>query len=219
MQFAILIKLMLVNWRSQTIKLRHSEIWLIRARAQSIRKSILVSEPSLDWVWSWKGANCKLNPKSKLPSCSLRCKANEKLTIDELELSRLLLKCQCKKKKGGRRCKWFAAGELQQAISNDVASSLKCSVSESPVEEIPVEPVTETENENPSFSLDTKPHILFILADDYGSFDTGFQGSEILTPNLDLLAATGIKLENYYVHRLIHNKPSFRSGVDGKCSW
>ena len=129
----------------------------------------------------------------------MRCKANEKLTIGEIELTRLLLKCQCKKKKGGRRCKWFAAGELQQAISNDVASSLKCSVSESSVEEIPVEPVTETENENPSFSLDTKPHILFILADDYGSFDTGFQGSEILTPNLDSLAATGIKLENYYV--------------------
>ena len=62
-----------------------------------------------------------------------------------------------------------------------------------------MEHVTETENEKPSISLDKKPHILFILADDYGSFDAGFRGSEILTPNLDSLAATGIKLENYYV--------------------
>ena len=90
-------------------------------------------------------------------------------------------------------------GELQRTISNDVANNLKCSVIESPAEEIPVEHVTETENEKPSISLDTKPHILFILADDYGSFDAGFRGSEILTPNLDSLAASGIKLENYYV--------------------
>jgi hypothetical protein len=44
-----------------------------------------------------------------------------------------------------------------------------------------------------------QPHILFILADDYGYNDIGYHGSEIKTPELDKLAAGGVKLENYYV--------------------
>lgn len=44
-----------------------------------------------------------------------------------------------------------------------------------------------------------KPHVLFILADDYGYNDIGYHGSEIKTPNLDKLASQGVKLENYYV--------------------
>ncbi len=44
-----------------------------------------------------------------------------------------------------------------------------------------------------------QPHILFILADDYGWNDIGYHGSEIRTPYLDKLAAEGVKLENYYV--------------------
>ena len=93
-------------------------------------------------------------------------------------------------------------GEIQRTISNDVAKNLKCL----PLESSP-ETVLETEFENdPEFesgnatnSLKSQPHILFILADDYGTFDAGFQGSEILTPNLDSLAASGIKMKNYYV--------------------
>uniref|UniRef100_A0A8C4RVQ4 Arylsulfatase B n=1 Tax=Erpetoichthys calabaricus TaxID=27687 RepID=A0A8C4RVQ4_ERPCA len=46
------------------------------------------------------------------------------------------------------------------------------------------------------------PHVLFILADDYGWNDVGFHGSEIRTPNLDKLAAQGVRLENYYVQPL-----------------
>ncbi len=45
----------------------------------------------------------------------------------------------------------------------------------------------------------TQPHILFVLADDYGWNDIGYHGSEIKTPKLDQLAAEGVKLENYYV--------------------
>lgn len=45
----------------------------------------------------------------------------------------------------------------------------------------------------------TKPHILLIIADDFGYNDIGYQGSEIKTPNLDKLAGEGVKLENYYV--------------------
>lgn len=43
------------------------------------------------------------------------------------------------------------------------------------------------------------PNIVFILADDYGYSDIGYHGSEIKTPNLDALAAAGVKLDNYYV--------------------
>ncbi len=44
-----------------------------------------------------------------------------------------------------------------------------------------------------------KPNIIFILADDLGSYDVGWRGSEIKTPNLDALCARGAKLENFYV--------------------
>ena len=44
-----------------------------------------------------------------------------------------------------------------------------------------------------------QPNILFLLADDYGFHDIGYHGSEIKTPNLDGLAAKGVKLENYYI--------------------
>lgn len=45
----------------------------------------------------------------------------------------------------------------------------------------------------------SQPHILFVLADDFGYNDIGYHGSEIKTPNLDKLAGDGIILENYYV--------------------
>lgn len=43
-----------------------------------------------------------------------------------------------------------------------------------------------------------KPHILYILADDLGWADLGYRGSDIATPNIDRLAATGVKLEEFY---------------------
>ncbi|XP_050413813.2 arylsulfatase J isoform X1 [Patella vulgata] len=45
----------------------------------------------------------------------------------------------------------------------------------------------------------SQPHILLIVADDYGWNDIGYHGSEIKTPTLDGLAKEGVKLENYYV--------------------
>jgi arylsulfatase A-like enzyme len=45
-----------------------------------------------------------------------------------------------------------------------------------------------------------RPNILFILADDLGSYDVGWRGSEIKTPNLDKLAFGGARLEQFYVH-------------------
>jgi len=44
-----------------------------------------------------------------------------------------------------------------------------------------------------------KPSVLFIVADDMGWKDIGFHGAEILTPNLDRLAASGVRLEQNYV--------------------
>lgn len=47
-----------------------------------------------------------------------------------------------------------------------------------------------------------QPHIVFVLADDFGWYDVGYHHSEIRTPNLDKLSAGGVRLENYYVQPL-----------------
>ena len=60
---------------------------------------------------------------------------------------------------------------------------------------------TEPPTTPPKIELPRKPHVLFILADDLGWHDTGYHGSEILTPNIDKLANNGVKLENYYVQQ------------------
>lgn len=44
-----------------------------------------------------------------------------------------------------------------------------------------------------------RPHILVILADDLGYKDVGYHGSEIQTPNIDKLAATGVRMNQFYV--------------------
>jgi len=47
-------------------------------------------------------------------------------------------------------------------------------------------------------AADAKPNILYIIADDLGWKDVGFNGSDIKTPNLDKLAAEGVKMEQFY---------------------
>ncbi len=44
-----------------------------------------------------------------------------------------------------------------------------------------------------------RPNIVFLLADDLGSHDVSWRGSEIKTPNLDRLATSGARLEQFYV--------------------
>lgn len=44
-----------------------------------------------------------------------------------------------------------------------------------------------------------RPNIVLIIADDLGYNDVGYHGSEIRTPNLDRLAASGVRLERNYV--------------------
>src|ERR1043166_3720935 len=43
-----------------------------------------------------------------------------------------------------------------------------------------------------------KPNIVLILADDMGFSDIGCYGSEIATPNLDRLAAGGLRFTQFY---------------------
>jgi len=42
-----------------------------------------------------------------------------------------------------------------------------------------------------------KPNMVFILSDDQGWADVGWHGKEIKTPNLDQLAASGARLEQF----------------------
>ena len=44
-----------------------------------------------------------------------------------------------------------------------------------------------------------KPNIIYLLADDLGGNDVGWRNPAIKTPNLDKLAASGAKLDQYYV--------------------
>ncbi|MDT8300213.1 MAG: sulfatase-like hydrolase/transferase [Sedimentisphaerales bacterium] len=44
-----------------------------------------------------------------------------------------------------------------------------------------------------------KPNIVFILADDLGFQDVGYQGGNIKTPNIDKLAREGTRLDQFYV--------------------
>lgn len=50
-----------------------------------------------------------------------------------------------------------------------------------------------------AFAEAKKPNILLIVADDMGYTDMGSYGGEIKTPNLDALAARGLRATNYYV--------------------
>jgi arylsulfatase A-like enzyme len=44
-----------------------------------------------------------------------------------------------------------------------------------------------------------RPHIVFFLSDDQGYADVGFHGGQIRTPNIDKLAAAGVRLESFHV--------------------
>jgi len=50
-----------------------------------------------------------------------------------------------------------------------------------------------------SLSKDNRPNILLIVADDLAYSDLGAFGGEIETPNLDALAASGVRLTQFYV--------------------
>lgn len=45
---------------------------------------------------------------------------------------------------------------------------------------------------------ETPPNIVYIISDDQGYADVGYNGSDILTPNIDKLAAEGARLDQFY---------------------
>lgn len=49
-------------------------------------------------------------------------------------------------------------------------------------------------------NIPEKPNVLFILIDDMGWGDIGYNSDDILSPNLDRLAEEGLKLNQHYVH-------------------
>ena len=50
----------------------------------------------------------------------------------------------------------------------------------------------------PSIDASQRPNIVLVLADDLGFSDLGSYGSEISTPNLDVLAEEGLRFSNYH---------------------
>ena len=47
--------------------------------------------------------------------------------------------------------------------------------------------------------MSLSPHIVMMLADDYGYNDIGYHNKDIITPNIDNLARQGVILEQSYV--------------------
>jgi arylsulfatase A-like enzyme len=47
-------------------------------------------------------------------------------------------------------------------------------------------------------SAANQPNIVFIMADDLGNADIGYHGGQVKTPNIDKLAAEGVRLESFY---------------------
>ena len=47
-----------------------------------------------------------------------------------------------------------------------------------------------------SSAASTKPHLIFLLADDEG-WNNGFYNEDVLTPHTDALVAAGVKLTNH----------------------
>jgi arylsulfatase A-like enzyme len=54
--------------------------------------------------------------------------------------------------------------------------------------------------------------MVFFLADDPVWKDVGYHGSEIQTPNIDRMAAKGVRLEQFYVMPLCIPSPAGGAG-------
>ena len=59
-----------------------------------------------------------------------------------------------------------------------------------------------------SVDVDARPHVVFALVDDYGSYDASFRQKDLKrtpqlrTPTMDRLVAEGIRLDSYYVQHI-----------------
>ena len=74
-----------------------------------------------------------------------------------------------------------------------------------------------------ALSVTQKPNIILFVIDDLGWNDTSYQGADYTTPTLDRLTNEGIRLKQYYVHRvctpsraaLMAGKYAYTLGLDG----
>lgn len=81
---------------------------------------------------------------------------------------------------------------------------------------------SDTSSKNSS-SVNVQPNVVFILVDDMGFGDVGYNGSDIATPNLDQMANDGVQLNHNYVYPICsptraalltgHNPMDY--GIDG----
>jgi len=61
----------------------------------------------------------------------------------------------------------------------------------------------------------TRPNIVFILIDDAGFSDFGSYGSEIATPNIDSIAASGVRLTNFHTASTCEaSRAMLQTGID-----
>lgn len=73
---------------------------------------------------------------------------------------------------------------------------------------------TTHKHNNPLPAKDTRPNIIIILADDLGFSDIGCYGGEINTPNLNYLAASGVRFSNFYnTSRCCPSRASLLTGM------
>ena len=63
-------------------------------------------------------------------------------------------------------------------------------------------------------SAPTKPHIVFVLVDDWGYADVSFRNPAIYSPNFQMLAKTGLTLDRHYVFK--YCSPSRASFLTGR---
>lgn len=69
-------------------------------------------------------------------------------------------------------------------------------------------------DERALIAKDTRPNIIIILADDLGFSDIGCYGGEISTPNLNYLAANGVRFSNFYnTSRCCPSRASLLTGM------
>ena len=61
--------------------------------------------------------------------------------------------------------------------------------------------------DSPTKPAPQRPNIIIILCDDMGFSDIGCYGSEIHTPNLDALAADGLRFTQFYITSVLLSEP------------
>ena len=50
-------------------------------------------------------------------------------------------------------------------------------------------------------AIASKPHLVFVLADDFGYYDVSFRNPAAHTPHIDGLVAEGLQLRRFYTYK------------------